>query len=373
MQSKPLRHRTGDSNGMSIVLATLTRRGSYVLLGCLMAFSMSLMLAASGAHSPSGFARTWSDRTSAVQLSSFAQGKPDAVWAATNQDAHGILQPIGSSGSAFDVEVGDLLNSFAGTASGTLGLATASDSEGSSDGYIVSPSISQVFSLSGSFTNLDGSAVLPDDQWGYLADQGFSESAALDAVNLTSHEVYEITSLPGFSPALSSVAACPNGKTVVATDNGDNQLDIFSGVNTDPTDPSQSAVSVGSDPVAVACSKGFAYVADEGGSTLEVVDLATATVTRSISVGTSPDAVAIGPKNIYVANSGSNSVSVIRLGSTKVKTTVGVGSNPDGIAVSGDVYVTNHGSNNVSVLSPGGGLIQTISGVPSPEAISVGP
>ena len=242
---------------------------------------------------------------------------------------------------------------------------------GSSQAFIVSPSTSQVIALPGSFTNLEGSAVLPDDQWGYLADQGFSEAAALDAVNLASHAVYQITSLPGFSPALSAVAACPNGNTVVATDSGDNQLDIFSGVSTDPTNPSESSAPVGSDPVAVACYQGLAYVADEGSSTLEVVDLATASVTTTISVGSSPDAVAVGSGKIYVANRGSNNISIIRVGSTTVKSDAVVGTSPDGIAISYDAYVTNYGSNSVSVLSPGGSLLQTIASVPSPEAISL--
>ena len=305
-----------------------------------------------------------------VALSHPAAGNHRAIWVATNQNSHGDLEPITGSGSILSVEVGDLLNSFATPSKGPLGLATASDMEGSSQAFIVSPATGQVFGLSGSFSNLDGSAVLPDDQWGYVADQGFSESAALDAVDLATHDVYPIASLPGFSPALSGVEACPNGKTVVATDNGDDQLDIFSRVNADPTDPVVTSVGVGSDPVAVACYEGFAYVADEGSSTLDVVDLATASVS-AIAVGMSPDAVAIGSGKIYVANRGSDDVSIIRVGSTAVKSTAAVGSEPDGISFSDGLYVTNYGSNSVSVLTAGGALLQTVTGIPSPEAISV--
>jgi YVTN family beta-propeller protein len=311
------------------------------------------------------------DSTVVAAGESSAAGANKAVWVATNQTSHGDLEPITGSGSTLNVEVGDVLNSFAATPKGTLGLATASDMEGSSQAFVVSPSTRQVFSLAGTFSNLDGAAVLPDDLWGYVADQGFSESAALDAVNLTSHDVYPITSLPGFSPALSAVAACPNGKQVVATDNGDNQLDIFSGVDTDPTDPVVTTVGVGSDPDAVACYQGFAYVANEGSSTLDVVDLATASVTSAIAVGTSPDAVAVGSGKIYVANRGSDDVSIIKVGSRKVKSDAAVGSEPDGIAVSDALYVINYGSGSASVLTLGGTLLQTISGLPSPEAISV--
>jgi YVTN family beta-propeller protein len=299
-----------------------------------------------------------------------AAGTNKAIWVATNQSSHGDLEPITGTGSILTVEVGDLLNSFATPSKGSVGLATASDMEGSSQAFIVSPATDQVFALSGSFSNLDGSAVLPDDEWGYVADQGFSESSALDAVDLSTHDVYPIASLPGFSPALTGVAACPNGKTVVATDNGDDQLDIFSGVDTDPTDPVVTTVGVGSDPVAVACYDGFAYVADEGSSTLDVVDLATGSVS-AIVVGTSPDAVAVGSGKIYVANRGSDDVSIIRIGRTSVKSTAAVGSEPDGIAFSDGLYVTNYGSDSASVLTAGGALVQTITGVPSPEAISV--
>jgi YVTN family beta-propeller protein len=336
----------------------------------LVLLASSVLLVASEPTSPSVMAvarvNEWS-----LPTTELAAGAHKGVWVATNPLSHGDLQPITGPGSTLTVEVGSILNSFATTTKGPLGLATASDMEGSSQAFVVSPSSSQVFTLSGSFTNLDGAAVLPDDQWGYVADQGFSESAALDAVDMTSRDVYQISSLPGFSPALSAVAACPDGETVVATDNGDNQLDIFSGVDTDPTDPSITSVGVGSDPVAVACSAGLAYVADEGSSTLQVVDLATGSVTSTIAVGTSPDAVAIGSGKIYVADRGSNDVSIIKVGSTRVKKTVAVGSEPDAIAVSDDVFVTNYGSDTVSALSPGGSLIETIDGVTSPEAISV--
>src|SRR3984957_16508802 len=215
MRNHQLRHRMFSPYPRFNPDRTQVRRGRCSWIACLFAAAASVMLAAPGGLVRNGSTRTSSDRNPMVRLSSFSQVKNVVVWAATNAESHGMLQPVSGAGSTLDVEVGDLLNSYAGTVDGPLGLATASDSEGSSQAFVVSPSTNQAFSLAGSFTNLDGSAVLPDDQWGYVADQGFSESAALDAVNLATRDVYEITSLPGFSPALSSVAACPNGKTVV--------------------------------------------------------------------------------------------------------------------------------------------------------------
>ncbi|MFZ0664389.1 MAG: YncE family protein [Acidimicrobiales bacterium] len=303
-------------------------------------------------------------------MASHRQSGDSTVWAAVNQSGQGRLEPVSGAGSTLGVETGDLLNSFATSSGGPLGLATASDGEGDSQAFIVSPSTREVVSLGGEFVNLEGSAVLPNDEWGYLADQGLYAVPALDAVNLSTDQVTQITSLPGSSPAMSAVAAC-NDKKVVATDDGDNLLDIFSGVEASPTDPTERAVAVDPDPVAVACSRGFAYVVSEASGALTVIDLATASVTATIAVGTEPDAVAVAFRKIYVANSGSNNISIIAVGATKVKATVDVGSSPDGIAVSGDVYVSNYGSNNVTVLTPGGSPVETIGGVPAPEAVAV--
>src|SRR5579862_6920941 len=78
-----------------------------------------------------------------------------SVWAATNNLSHGKLEPVSGSGEAFDVEVGDLLNSFASTANGQLGLATDSDGDGDSHAFLVTTSTSQVVTLPGSFSNLE--------------------------------------------------------------------------------------------------------------------------------------------------------------------------------------------------------------------------
>ena len=80
-----------------------------------------------------------------------------------------------------------------------------------------------------------------------------------------------------------------------------------------------------------------------------------ATVTATIPVGSYPWGIAVSPNGqyVYVANQGDSSVSVINTASNTVTATIPVGSTPRGIAVSPNgqyVYVTNFGSNTVSVL-----------------------
>ena len=88
---------------------------------------------------------------------------------------------------------------------------------------------------------------------------------------------------------------------------------------------------------------------------VEVVDVASNTVTAKAAVGGNPGRVAVSPDGarVYVTNEGSNSVSVIDTSTNNVIATVNVGINPNGIAVTPDgkkVYVANHYSNNISVI-----------------------
>jgi RHS repeat-associated protein len=304
-----------------------------------------------------------------VQLTSFSPGTEVGVWAAINQTGQGKLQPVAGSGTTLGVETTNLLNYFASSTDGPLGLATTNDGEDDSQAYLVSTSTRTVEQIGADdFQSLDGAAILPNDQWGYLADGGFDIAPAIYTVDFANEDIYQISS--GGSD-FSAVAACPDGNTVVATDSGEDELDIFSNIEADPTSPTETSVSVGSDPVAVTCSGGLAYVANEASGTLTVVNVATASVTSTISVGSTPDAVAVGSGNVYAANRGSNTVSIIAIGASTVKATASVGMEPDGIAISGDVYVSNYSSSTVTVLSPAGSFIGTITGVPSPEAIAV--
>ncbi len=98
-----------------------------------------------------------------------------------------------------------------------------------------------------------------------------------------------------------------------------------------------------------------AYVANQGGTTVSVIDTATNAVTATITVGLSPYGVAVSPdgSRVYVANANGGTVSVIDTATSVVTATIPVGSRPNGVAASPDgsrVYVTNNGGNTVTVI-----------------------
>ena len=78
-------------------------------------------------------------------------------------------------------------------------------------------------------------------------------------------------------------------------------------------------------------------------------------VVGTATVGNNPNAVAVNPvtNKIYVANNGGTTVTVID-GATNGTTNVNVGSQPIAVAVNpvtNMIYVANHGSNTVTVGS----------------------
>jgi YVTN family beta-propeller protein len=119
-----------------------------------------------------------------------------------------------------------------------------------------------------------------------------------------------------------------------------------------------ATVTVGSNPfcVAITPNGAYAYVTNDGGTTVSVISTATNTVSANITVGSEPAGVAVTPNGAraYVANHGGNSVSVIDTATNVVTATVPVGIGPAGVAVTPNgayVYVTNWGSGSVSVIS----------------------
>ena len=87
-------------------------------------------------------------------------------------------------------------------------------------------------------------------------------------------------------------------------------------------------------------------MANEGSSTVSVIDTATNKVTATVPVGNYPCGVAVNPAGtkVYVVNTLDNTVSVIDTATNKVTATVPVGNVPTGVAVNPagtKVYVTN--------------------------------
>jgi YVTN family beta-propeller protein len=125
-------------------------------------------------------------------------------------------------------------------------------------------------------------------------------------------------------------------------------------------------VRVGPHPQTVAISpdKRFAYVTNQNGASLSVVDLAGLTTVASIPVGRGPFGVALTPdgSQAYVANSASGSVSIVDTASGTVTGTIPIpGIQPRGVAITNNnrgrgpefVYVTQYLSQPTASGGPG--------------------
>ncbi len=103
----------------------------------------------------------------------------------------------------------------------------------------------------------------------------------------------------------------------------------------------------------------FAYVANNTGNTVTVLDLVYLRADRTLNVGVAPVALAVNPTRdeVYVVNSqptqGAGSISVIDTTKNAVVATIPVQRNPNYISVDATgqrAFVANTGSNTVSVL-----------------------
>ena len=126
-------------------------------------------------------------------------------------------------------------------------------------------------------------------------------------------------------------------------------------------------------------SKTYAYIANNLGNTVSVIDTSNNNVVAIVKVGSGPIGVAVSPDGgrAYVTNGGSNTVSVIDTSTNKVTATVKVGSSPNGITVIPDgekVYVTNYGGNTVSVIDTSTYKVTaTVNMRKSPFSVAVNP
>jgi len=123
----------------------------------------------------------------------------------------------------------------------------------------------------------------------------------------------------------------------------------------------------------------FAYISNQTGSIVSVIDTATNTVVATVPVGASPFGVAVNldATRVYVGNRNSNNVSVINTATNTVVATVAVGTSPLGIAVNPAgtrTYVTNVGSATVSVIDTSTNtVIDTVTVGTSPYGVAFNP
>jgi len=185
-----------------------------------------------------------------------------------------------------------------------------------------------------------------------------------------------------FIVLFASAQAQPPVDSAYVANNGGTTVSVIDIDTNPPTVTGTSPVTVGNNPFAVAVTPNgnFVYVTNITDNTVSVFDTATNTVAPSIGVGRAPIAIAITPNGTkaYVVNSVDETVSVINTSSNLVVATIPVGLDPLAIAITPDgtrAYVVNsETSNNVFVINT---ATDTVIGPPipvghRPEGIAIG-
>lgn len=154
-----------------------------------------------------------------------------------------------------------------------------------------------------------------------------------------------------------------------------------------------ATVPVGAAPIGVAAAPGgrYVYITQHNADTVAVVSTNTNTVLAQISAGSKPMGVAVSPDGtrLYISNfltataSGAGSMwvngtlTVVDTATRAVLATVTVGANPSGVAVSPDgnrVYVANSGAGTLSVISTATNAVtSTITAGANPVGVAASP
>jgi YVTN family beta-propeller protein len=173
------------------------------------------------------------------------------------------------------------------------------------------------------------------------------------------------------------VAVTPNGAYAYVTNNEGNTVSV---INT-ATNTVTATITGFNYPLGVAVTPdgAYAYVANSGGNSVSVISTATNTVTATISTyfgpnifggASAPHDVAITPNGAYAyaTNVASGTVSVISTATNTITANITVGGEPNGVAITPDgayAYVANLDSNTVSVISTSNAIT---SPTPTPTA-----
>ncbi len=183
--------------------------------------------------------------------------------------------------------------------------------------------------------------------YGYDSEPG----ATVTPVNLD-HAVADPGITTGTLP--DAVAATPDGRLVLVTDEGEDQLSVLDASDGDVV----ATIPTGVEPDAVAVSPigSLAIVANSDDGTVTPVDLKTMRAGQPVRVGHQPDAVGIGGPDgdtALVANLGDGTVTPLNLETMRAGRPISVGAEPDAIAVSPDgdyALVADLGSDAVTFI-----------------------
>jgi hyaluronoglucosaminidase len=187
----------------------------------------------------------------------------------------------------------------------------------------------------------------------YVCNFGYDDQpgTTVTAVDLATGRVSR-SATTGSLP--SAVAATPDGRLLLVTDQGDDNLAVLSAA----TDRVLAHIPTGVEPDAVAVTPDgtIALVANVDDDTVTPIDLTTLRAGRPIPVGSRPDALAIGGpggRTALVANLEGNTVTPVNLTTMTPGTPIPVGMEPDAVAITpdgADALVANLGSGTVTPI-----------------------
>jgi YVTN family beta-propeller protein len=221
-----------------------------------------------------------------------------------------------------------------------------------------------------------GAAFSPDGRKAYVSAGGNNKIRTFDVAGDRLTETAPIA-LPTTNPAgvkvnlyPADLALTPDGRRLVVADSVADAATVV-----DLSTGASQTVGVGHAPygVAVSADGKSAYVTNQGGTTVSVLDLAGAApvVRATVTVGVHPNRALLdaGRHLLYVANGDSDQISVVDTTRDAVVRTIElapyegaqVGSNPDALALSGDgdtLYVANSGNNDVAVVATRSGKVR---------------
>ncbi len=170
-----------------------------------------------------------------------------------------------------------------------------------------------------------GIAITPDGQAVYIAGSGGWVVTPIDTVTNIAGAYISVE-------APQAIAITPDGKTAYVAGSSVDLIDIA----TDTVTLSIPVGSYGANAIAITPDGKFAYVSNSFKTYVSVIDLETNTVVvASIPIGTGPSGVAITPdsKTAYVTNRNSNTVTAIDIATHTAIATIPVGNEPWGIAI----------------------------------------
>ncbi len=113
----------------------------------------------------------------------------------------------------------------------------------------------------------------------------------------------------------------------------------------------EKTITVGSSPIGIAISGTGAYVANSDSDTVSLIDITRNQVVRTISTDSFPWYIAINGTGAYVTDGHASKVTIIDTRTGNVARTIDVGSSPRGVTINGTgAYVANLGGDSVSVI-----------------------